>query len=96
MVAALCTVSGLGVSALPAEFGPESDWTLYWSDEFDGTALNTSTWTCKTGTHTSQVRLRVVRLCGVVHVIGEGCCLSTTTGCCGEGEGEREACDACV
>ena len=32
------------------EFDPGDEWELYWNDEFNGSALDTTKWTCESGT----------------------------------------------
>ena len=37
------------------EFDPGDEWELYWNDEFDGKTLDTTKWTCESGTTTIYI-----------------------------------------
>ena len=61
LLALWCAAAVLALCrAMPVELGTtEGDWRLVWSDEFSGTALNTSLWTAKDspGLLSNHVRL---------------------------------------
>ena len=58
-----------GGHCLPVELGSPESWTLFWADEFNGNALNTSVWNPKTGTHTNQASSRANATRAALHAL---------------------------